>query len=317
VAKSFLELVNDAIDESKVQLDPLDSSTFANPPRTVMYNRFKKWVNMAYRELLLARNEWYFRKERATLSVWPRLQMAGLTTIPAVGDTFTGDSSGVVFTVKAIHNIEDVEGDSVTERCLSVEFSDESDPNNLIVLETFTGSDGVDGYSAGYYKGLGRYDFKADITNLQEIDPQTIRIYDTPDDAVSDPVIPKEGSQLAYTAWDKWLNDYTLYPWIGDYPIKIAETSLGTYAMYPMPARESVLTFDFTKKVTDMVYYDDIPESIPEEYHEYLSWRAVEEYADFDSNPKLFSRAQKHTRNYWNWLDRDQKQEVRFEDSRF
>lgn len=250
------------------------------------------------------------------MSVWPRLQVAGLTTIPAVGDVLTGDSSGVIFTVKAIHDIEDVEQDSETDRAISVEFADDSDPANLILRETFTGDNGST-YAAGYFKGLGRYDFKSDITNLQEIDPYTVRIYDTPSNAASDPIIPRAGAEVVYIPWDKWQNEYEIHPWAGDYPIVISETPQGSYELYPKPSRESILTFDFTRKVTEMENYDDIPEGIPEEYHDYLMWRAVEEFADFDSNPKLFSRARKHTENYRNWLDRDQKQEVGYAESRF
>lgn len=316
MSKTFLELVNEAIDESKIQLDPLTAINFDNPPRTVMYNRFKRWVNMAYRELFLARNEWFFRKERATLTVRPRIQLAGLTTIPAVNDVLTGDSSGVVFTIKEVHNFEDIEGDSDTERTVGVEFSSDSDPSNLIFRETFTGDNGSS-YAAGYFKGLGRYDFKSDVDNLQEIDPLTLRIFDTPANAVNDPIIAREGAPVVYIPWEKWQNEYEIHPWSGDYPYLIAETPLGTYDLYPKPSREYLLSFDFTRKAPEMEAYDDLPISLPEEYHDYLIWRAIEEYADFDQNPRLFARAQKHTRNYWNWMDRDQKQEVRFAESKF
>lgn len=314
MAQTFLSLVNTALDESKVQLDPLTALNFADPPRTVMYNRFKRWINMAYRELFLARNEWYFRKERATLSVRPRIHLAGLTSIPEVGDVLTGDSSGVIFTVKEVHDFEDIEGDSDTERTVSVEFSSDSDPSNLIFRETFTGDDSN---AYGYLKGLGRYDFKAAVENLQEIDPLTIRIFDTPTNAVSDPIIAREGAPVVLLPWEKWQNEYEIHPWSGDYPYIISETPMGTYDLYPKPSREYILSFDFTRKAPEMEAYDDVPVALPEEYHDYLIWRAVEEFADFDQNPRLFARAQKHTRNYWNWMDRDQKQEVRFAESKF
>lgn len=316
MSKTFLTLVNDAIDESKVSLDPLTSANFADPPRTVLYNKFKRWVNVAYRELYMARNEWFFRKERATLIVWPRLQLAGLTTIPAVDDVLVGDSSGVTFTIKGVHDIEDVEGDSDTERTVSVEFDEDSVPVNLILRETFTGSNGVT-YAAGYLKGIGRYDFKADIENLQEIDSNSIRVYDTPVNAVDDPILPKEGAPVQLVPWALWQQEYAARPWSGYYPRMISETPLGTYYLYPKPSRAIVLTFDFTRKPVDMVNYDDTPVGLPEEYHDYLVWKAVEEYADYDQNTRLFARAQKHTRSYWNWMDRDQKQEVKFAESKF
>src|SRR6476620_6324257 len=126
-----MELVNNAVIESKVTLDVLTSANFATPPRTVMYNNFKRWVNMAYRELMMKRKEWYFRNERATVSVMPRLHLAGLNYIPSVNDVLEGVSSGVRFTVKAVHAHEDVEQDSTVEYTVSVSFADGSTPENL------------------------------------------------------------------------------------------------------------------------------------------------------------------------------------------
>lgn len=317
MSKTFLELVNEAIDESKVTLDPLTSANFNDPPRTAMYNRFKRWINNAYTELFLARNEWYFRKERTTLVIWPRLHLAGLVTIPSVGDELTAASSGVMFTVKAVHDFEDIEGDTETERTISVEFSSDSNPANLLVREEFEGTDGTTTYAAGYFKGFGRYDFRSDVDNLQAIHPDSVRIYDTPTNYVAGATLPPQGDTVTYVPWEEWRLEYDFYPCTGSYPNVISETPLGSYALYPFPLNSYVLGFDFTRKAPQMSAYDDTPEALPEEYHDYLIWKAVEEFADFDSNPRLFSRAIKHTRQYWNWMDRDQKQEVRFAESKF
>lgn len=312
MSKTFLELVNEAIDESKVSLDALTSSNFASPPRTVMYARFKRWVNNAYKELFLARNEWYFRKERATLTVWPRLHLAGLSAIPAVGNVLVGDSSGVTFTIKEVHTFEDVEVATDEERTFSVDFDDDSDPSNLILRETFTNS--TTSVAAGYLKGWGRYDFRSDVTQLDTIDPDSVRVFNYPGDESS---LSTAGYPVSYIPWDKWDMGYELSPWGGDYPLYITETPQGTYDFYPKPPDRLVLAFDFSRKIPQMSAYNDIPSGLPEEYHDYLIWKAVEEYADFDNNPRLYSRAQKKTRDYWNWMDRDQKQEPRFADSKF
>lgn len=314
---TFLELVNTAVEEAKISLDPLTSVDFANPPRTTMYNKIKRWVNVAYKELFMARPEWYFRKERTSISVWPRLHLAGLTTIPSVGDVITADSSGVIFTVVAVHSFEEVDEDLTNEATLSVEFDDSSDPSTLIMREQLTCNPLLAGpdYAAGYLKGYGRYDFRSDVTNLQSIDPSSVRVFNAPDDA--EPVLDPNGAYIEYIPYDKWNMDYEFNPWAGNYPIYITETPLGTYDLFPKPSREFILAFDYSRSIPELTAYNDVPEGIPSEYQDYLMWRAVEEFADFDNNRTLYSRAHKHVENYRNWLDRDQKQEPKFAESKF
>src|SRR5688572_9729936 len=93
--KTFLELVNGAISEAKATLDPLTSANFADPPRTMLYNKFKEWVNRAYKELLLDRNEWFFQKERTVTSIGPRIHVVAknVSYVPLVGDTLRGQTS--------------------------------------------------------------------------------------------------------------------------------------------------------------------------------------------------------------------------------
>ena len=76
---TYLALVNDVIDESKITLDPLTSLNFASPPRTLMYNRIKKWVKESYEEIIDERPEWYFTQKRTIVTVGPRLHLAGIT----------------------------------------------------------------------------------------------------------------------------------------------------------------------------------------------------------------------------------------------
>lgn len=313
---TFLELVNDALDESKITLDPLTAGNFASPPRTTMYNRFKRWMNVAYKELFMHLNEWYFRKERTSIAVWPRLHLSGLTTIPSAGDVLTGDSSGVIFTIRDIHTFEDVEQDATTERTFSVEFDDDSDPATLILRETFTcnptvGSD----YAAGYLKAYGRYDFRSDVSNLDNIDPNSVRVFNDPDD--TEPTLDNQGSYVTYIPYEKWNLDYELKPFAGDYPLYITESPQGTYDLFPKPSRKFYLAFDYNRSIPELDTYDDVPEGIPAEYHDYLLWKTVEEYADFDNNKILYARARKHTNKYEVWLHRDQKPEVKFARSKF
>lgn len=323
MAKTFLELVNDAIYESKITLDPLDSTNFASPPRTTMYNRFKNWVNMAYKELLMKRNEWFFRVERATVDVWPRIHIAGLSVgfTPAVDDVLVGDSSGVQFTVKGVHSFEDIEGDTDTEYTLSVVANDGYDLRNLILKETFSRTSPTTDSAACNLKGLGQYSFTDLVTNLESIDMDTVRASKIPTDAATEGLtFATNDSKVTYVPWSEWHNcirSYNYTGWLAEMPVYISQTPQGKYELYPQPEGNVQLSFDFTTKISPMVNYDDTPEIVPEQFHEYITWRAVQEYADFDEKPKLFMRAAKHAEEYLSWLNRDEMQRVRIEPSRF
>ena len=301
-SKTFLELVNEAVDEAKISVDPLTSANFASPPRTSMYARIKRWVNVAYRELLMDRKEWQFRKERATLSIEPRLHLAGVTVAPIVGNVLKGESSEVEFTVTGVYTHEDIERDSDTEYTVSVSFSDTYDPSNLVVREDIVAVSSIPGWT-GYLKGWGHYSFREQVTSLESIDPDTVMVREIVEAPETEDDL--RFTKVNYLTREQWLPEWELYPFTGERPMYITETNQGTYDVYPKPNGECLLTFEFTRTIPTLTNYDDTPEGIPEEYHDYLVWKAVEEYADFDGNPKLFARARKHTERYRNYLERD------------
>lgn len=296
MAKTYLQIVNEAVDEAKVSVDALTSVNFASPPRTQLYDRFKRWVNLAYQELLQDRKDWHFRTERANVNIWPRLHLSGLSYVPAIGDVLEGASSGVRFTVKAVHAHEDVEVDTTVEHTVSVDFAVPSERANLILRENINRVSPSPSSAVGYLKAWGRYDFRSLVTQLEKVNIDTVMFHDL--DGFSRKVIPLTTSQ--------WPVDYSMYPWNGDYPLYMAESSQGSYDLYPMPMGECRLSFDFTRSIPTMVNYNDVPLGLPEEYHEYLVWKAVEEFADFDGNGKLYTRARKRTEKYRNYMERDE-----------
>jgi hypothetical protein len=320
-AKTFLDLVNEAIYETKVSLDPLTAGTFASPPRTVLYNRFKAWVNMGYRELQMKRKEWFFRKERATVEVYPRLQVAGLTNIPIEGDQIVGASSGVQFTVVAVHTTEDIEGDSIEERTISVAPVTGYDLQNLIIRETLDVLTPTPTVNIGYLKGLGRYSFTSLVTNLEDIDPGSVVARRTAAVAAADSLtLENNTTDVLFVPWHEWgnrLENTTLPNWTSDLPQYMTQSPDGLYEFYPMPQTSFYLSFDFTRAFAELILYNDTPAALPERYHEYLMWRAVQEYADFDSQSKLYMRAQKHAEEYLYWLGRDELPKVGFASSKF
>jgi hypothetical protein len=304
-AKTFLELVNRALLESKVTLDPLTSVNFAAPSGSIMYDHFKTWVNTAYEELALARPDWHFQQERATVPVYPRLQLAGLSGTITAGDVQEGATSGVRFTVVAVHTFEDVEpaGGEVT---VSVDYTDPTKASDLILLEQFNEITPTPTSNVAYLKGWGFYDFRNLIPDVKYIVQDSVTLNRTVADALADD--DNHSYPVVLLPWDKFNTAYP-YRWVDNYfgvSQAIAQTPQGSFELYPRIDKAYLLSFDYTRVHTPMVLFSDTPSVMPDQYHLYIMWKAVLEYADFDGNGKLFNRATKHINEYRYWLERDE-----------
>lgn len=312
---TYLELVNMAVIESKVSLDKLTAANFSDPPRTIMYSRFKDWVNNVYEELFEERKEWYFRKERAIFPIYPRLHLGGVSSTLAVGDILEGQSSGISFEVVDTHTHEDAHLTPATELTVSVVYRNYASPSQLVIREQFNRINNTPEANVGYLIGLGYYDFTDDVAGLQSIDMDSVSTQEIPSDS--------EGTRLYQAPRSMpvrgigWPNPYEVAPVNGQYPQYIAETPYGSYALYPQPSEGRLISFDYSKEFTPLETWDDIPVDLPKEFHKYLAWRAVEEFADFDSNQSLYRRAHKHVLHYRQTLDRDEIPDLRFAPSKF
>lgn len=309
--KSYLELVNEAIAEAKVTLDPLTSVNFANPPRTVLYNRFKTWVARAYKELLMRRKEWQFRMERTNLEIWPRIHLTNVTGTFAVGDVIEGATSGIVATVKKIHTFEDVEGDSVTDVTLSIELEQGDNLFDFYMMESVDRTSPTSDPAIAQVKGVGRYNIKDEVANLKDVDTHSIKFYD-PENASYDPYL-----SLRVLDWNEWID--TDYTWarFGGRPQMVAKAPDGNLEFYPKLDRNYIMHFNFTRGLPELVNWDDEPSEIPEDYEDYLLWKAVADYADWDSNQRVFARANKNLETYNYWLERDELEDPYFGPNRF
>lgn len=316
-SKTYMQLVNEAIKEAKVSLDPLTSANFANPPRTLMYDNFKTWVNRSYKELLLSREEWLFRVERGTLTVWPRIHLAGITTALQVGDVLEAQESGVQVTVQAVHSYEQVEGSAVVESTISVEVGDSSMIQELILTEKFDRITPNPTVNVGYLKGLGRYDFAAEVPQLDEIDQYSLHAHDPIDSVSPASNISANAEKLEYVPWEKWYSEYEMTTYTSDTPSYFTRTPQGLYEFFPRVNEPFIISFNFTRKFSDMVMYNDTPIGVPEKYQDYIMWKAVEEYADFDNNTRLYARAIKNLDKYNYWLERDFLPDISFATSRY
>ena len=306
--KTYLELVNEAISECKISLDPLTAANFDTPPRTGLYNHFKRWVNDVYRELMIDRPEWFFRSERTTVKVWPRLHLSGLAYIPAVGDVLESANTGVRFTVKGVYNFEDNEADPTVERTVEVEYEDGSTPADLTIREAVNMISPTSTDTVGYVAHDGRYNFDH-LPGFDSLDMESVKTF-FEDSNVVRTLIPVN--------WENWVDRYSYYPYVSaDHPSYITQAPDGNYEVFPKPINPFYLDFTFTRSFSEMVAFDDTPVGVPEQFIDILRWMTVAEYADFDNNAKLYSRASKKLSKYDYFLMRDKLPKVSFARSRF
>lgn len=309
--KTYLQLVNEAIAEAKVTLDPLTSANFADPPRTILYNRFKTWVARAYKELLMRRKEWQFRMERGNLEVWPRLHLSNVIGTFAIGDVIKGANSGVTAIVKKVHTFEDVEGDASNEVTLSLDVEAGYNIFDFYITENINRTSPTSNPAIARVKGLGRYKISDEVTNMKDIELNSIKFFD-PENLDYEPYFTVNS-----LGWDAWT--YSDLPWesFGGRPELVTKAPDGNLEFYPRLDRNYIMHFNFNRKLPELVAWNATPSEIPEEYEDYLMWKALADYADWDSNQRVFARASKNLETYLYWLERDELEDPHFGPNRF
>ena len=300
-AKTYLQLVNEAIAESKVSLDPLTSANFASPPNHEMYSRFKTWVNRAYQYIVTDNDQWQFRQERAVVTIYPRLQLRldGATPL-SQGDVIECDTSGVTFEILDIHAVEDVELDTALEYTVSVEYLQGPEyANDLVFNESFSRLSPSPLAGIGNIKGRGAYKFSDLVPYVYEIDPTSFTMQEAvafnPDITAYDlaPVI-----QMKAIPRNIWRHYYELFNTAGGRPMFVYELDDGNWDFYPRPDRPFDVGFTYTQDFTPMAAHGDTPILVPAKYHDLIMWTAVSYYADFDRQPQVFATARKHINKF-------------------
>ncbi len=308
--KTYLELVNEVLDECKLTLDPLTSATFAVPTKTAMYNRVKRWVNRAYQDIVDERHERFFRVSRATVTVYPRLLLTGLTYTPSVGDVLYGDTSGVKFTVVSLHADEPTADPTLvlTSTTVSVTYDEAYDPATLVLGETVHRLTPTAALGVAKVGGRGRYSFEDLVPTLDQIDIGSITIQPsiTLDDDYAASELQGIGG-MNFWPWSRWsLSPYDSFAQGLGRPAIITRASNGLYDFYPRPDKAYDIQFDYSKKYVNMVLYSDTPSLVPEKSEDLIIWKAVKYYADWDGGQaRLWASANKNDIKGTYILDRD------------
>jgi hypothetical protein len=304
---TYIELVNKAIRQAGVELDPLSAPDFANPPDP-MQARFKEWVSDAWFDEQLSRKDWEFTKETAFTTIRPRIKIVnGLRTAPdpidpilnppvssppPVDSVFEGDTSGVSVTVKGVTLLSGSWAAGTAEAWLDL---DDLSATTYVFGETFDELDpeptNVDVFQLKWY---GTYDLIADTASSYEINKSSFYIQNRQNESDR-----RRLRWVDYEEFQQLANTNTGF--FGD-PIAVTETPDGTFDFYPRPIREYRLWFTYTRVPQQLVDETDEPE-MPPEYHELIVYRTLMYYADYDEKPQVFSRAERRYDLYKNRLN--------------
>lgn len=296
---NYLELVNGAIRESGQDLDQLTVANFATPDDPY-HERWKIWINQAYKDILNERKEWLSLNRKVLATIYPRIRVdQGFRPAPPPSNSqFVGQQTGTVITVLNVWNITGswlsgtaeafFDLDDIAPLSGTLLFGDiynEVIPNPLN-LNVFR------------IKGWGRYNFTEIAPDYKELRNNTIYIRD-PSNTSNSSMTP-----LIYVPWDEW--NYRLEVLdTRSTPQYFTESPDGYLDLWPRPDKKYLISFYYVPNVPDLTLPTDIPTNIPTEYHEAILWRAVMYYADFDHQQSVYMRARSRFLTIKNRLERD------------
>lgn len=308
--KTYLELINKAVKEAGVDLDPLSSSDFANPPNK-MHSRFKDWIYDAWKEIQMERNEWEFKTKRATINILPKIlvQNGDRSVAPPVDSEFIGNDTGTTFTVKAVDLHSGAWASATAEATLDIlsldgeykfnEYFDEVSPTpaNLDVFRV---------------KGWGRYNLDSLVSDLSEPDISTFYIQDSGGSTYQTNNDSANLEKLIYVPWPSWSNYYEEALGGRGIPRYFTTTPDGLYDFWPRLDKEYTLHFTYLAQPSTLSAYTDTLSGIPEEYEDIVVWKAVIFYAEFDRAMDVLQRANKRYLFYKFRMERNEMPVVAF-----
>lgn len=292
----YLALVNKVIQESASEADELTSGTWstAEAGRRI-YPRIKRNVAQAWKDIQMFHNTWEFMTKEFSEVIYPRVRIKdGLRAAgaPAAGAIFVGDDSGFEFVLRD----SIITGDwtlGTAEGFLEFEVYD---GRRAIPGESFTETAPVANDGEFTFVGKGAYPLTDVDPYLREI--QWATFFASVNNAAPVPI--------RFVPWDNWTyNEYSYTTSTQSAPSYVSQDPFGNIVFYPQTLSPFRVNFVYHLAPQILEDYDDEPDRIPEEYHEWIAWEALKKYAMFDKNPDLFSYAREQAKIYWNRAEHD------------
>ena len=301
---NYLELVNKVLDESGKEQNPLTLGDWGSAEAgRRLYPRVKRLVREAWKMLQMKRNEWEFNSGEFVTTIYPRLKfVSGSKTagVPAVSSVWVGRTSGISITITAIDSSEDwTAGDGYGQ----IQFTTTSTSAPL-VGEIFDeqGDDGTFEYT-----GVGSYRLMFGPGRIREPRWNTVQAKR-----------PGEGySSLVFIPWTQYLLGGFSYGNSTTVPYYFSQDYMGDLVFYSQTLQPFTLSFVYDMAPQELTDAEDIPEGLPLEYHEWISWEALMNLARFDKDPDLFGYAESMATVYRQRAERNLMPIVEWETSRY
>lgn len=317
---TYLELVNLAIQEAGKDQDDLTSVNFASPPNPRMYNRFKKWVNEAYVEIQMARNEWEFKASRATVLCGPAIyvEQGSRALAPAVGSIYIGADTGYTFIVQQVVLHSGLWAAGTAKATIYFSLPDDPGAQDYKLNEVFT-EDTLISPGTMRCKGWGRYNFVADgqVSDLLEPLMESFFVQTTGGSSIQ-PNEPESGlGRVSHVPWNVYQNRFELIAGNRGRPMVVSTAPDGSLELWPRPDKQYVIHFTYTKTDSVMSLYGDTPSALPARYHEIVAWMAVHKSGMYDRDRTITSRADTRIKYFRNAMERNLMPMVSMGESRF
>lgn len=303
----FLSLVNFVIQEAAVEQNELTALTWDSPEAgRRVYPRLKRYVQQAWKEIQMSRNQWEFNSVQTSQMVYPRFKFenGSATVDPVVGDQFTGADSGFTFTVRQII-LEDgawIDGDARGQ----MEFEVFTETNKLIPGEIFV----VEGLGDAEFLFISRgsYDFGLNVADLAEIDWGTFTIY-------VENSAPIPGIYIPYENW--MYETYSYATGAITPPMYLSQDYRGQVVFFQQTYQPFRVSFIYIQQPQQLVEATDVPTKLPAAYHEWIAWNAIIKLATFDKNNSLAAHANRSATFYKNRAETNLMPIVRWAGSRY
>lgn len=300
----YLQLVNKVLEESGKEQDQLTYDTWDSPESgRRLYPRVKRLVRESWKMLQMNRNEWKFNSGDAVITITPRLKFvsgANPAGEPAGSSQWTGRSSGAVITITSVATVDGdwVDGDAYGQ----IEFST-TGTKPPVVGEVF--DDGADGTFE--YTGVGSYSISNGTTRVREPRWDTVKAKR-----------PGEGySVLQFIPWTQYVLGGFNYGSTSAVPRYFSQDYQGNLVFYTQTLQPFMLSFMYDMAPQELSAAKDVPEGLPEEYHDWIAWEALIDLARFDKDPDLFSYAQSKAVVYRQRAERNLMPLMEWETSRY
>lgn len=300
---NYLELVNEAIRESGIELDSLNSSTFVSTTEP-MHIRFKKWVARAWEEIQVIRGEWEFMTGTKTISLFPRIYAESCydaNGTGSAGDQYLTEETGVTLTIADTTVLSGTwtGGDAVCVIDLETR-NDVLKLNETADYVLFSGA-GLDG--SFVIKARGLYDLPTEL-GVSNAEPLWNEFYvqETGNSSIQ---ANTGGAGLHRVELVEWalFNDYNMTNQSFGMPKIIAKNPDGCYDFWPSLDKEYTFRITYNAPPVALSLYSDTPD-IPTHYHNAIVWRAVLFYARYDHREELAMEAARSYSFYKKQLDR-------------